>query len=123
MNWDAIGAFGEILGAVAVLLTLLYLATQVRQTNVISRFDTTKDIIQSFDNLNKMVVSDPVLRSVLHKNSELNNDENEQLYPFVNMFCNTWAICQTAYDNGLIGRGLFETVRIDVEFELQRWPN
>ncbi len=32
MNWDAIGAIGEIIGAAAVLVTLIYLALQVRQT-------------------------------------------------------------------------------------------
>lgn len=31
MNWDAIGALSELIGAVAVIATLLYLATQVRQ--------------------------------------------------------------------------------------------
>jgi len=31
MNWEAIGAVGEILGALAVLITLVYLALQVRQ--------------------------------------------------------------------------------------------
>lgn len=31
MNWDAIGAIGETIGAVAVLVTLIYLALQVRQ--------------------------------------------------------------------------------------------
>lgn len=31
MNWDAIGAIGEILGAVGVIFTLAYLAVQVRQ--------------------------------------------------------------------------------------------
>ncbi len=30
MNWEAIGAVGEILGAIAVVLTLAYLAIQVR---------------------------------------------------------------------------------------------
>ena len=30
MNWDAIGAVGEIVGALAVVLTLAYLALQVR---------------------------------------------------------------------------------------------
>ena len=30
MNWDAIGAVGEILGAIAVVATLLYLARQIR---------------------------------------------------------------------------------------------
>ena len=30
MNWEAIGAIGEIVGAIAVILTLVYLASQVR---------------------------------------------------------------------------------------------
>ncbi len=31
MNWDAIGAVGETLGAIGVLITLAYLAVQIRQ--------------------------------------------------------------------------------------------
>jgi hypothetical protein len=31
MNWDAIGAIGEIIGAIAVVVSLIYLALQVRQ--------------------------------------------------------------------------------------------
>ena len=31
MNWDAVGAIGEIVGALAVVITLVYLAIQVRQ--------------------------------------------------------------------------------------------
>ena len=30
MNWEAIGAVGEVLGAIAVVITLGYLAVQVR---------------------------------------------------------------------------------------------
>ena len=33
MNWDAIGAVGEILGAGAVVATLLYLSVQIRQNS------------------------------------------------------------------------------------------
>jgi len=32
MNWDAIGAIGETLGALAVLITVGYLAVQIRQS-------------------------------------------------------------------------------------------
>ena len=31
MNWEAAGALGEIIGAIAVFATLAYLATQIRQ--------------------------------------------------------------------------------------------
>ena len=33
MNWDALGAIAELLGAVAVFLTLAYLTVQVRQNS------------------------------------------------------------------------------------------
>ena len=36
MNWDAIGATAEFLSAIAVFVTLLYLAIQIRQTNIIA---------------------------------------------------------------------------------------
>ena len=32
MNWDAIGAIAELLGAVGVIASLVYLATQIRQS-------------------------------------------------------------------------------------------
>ncbi len=32
MNWDAIGAIAETLGAVGVIASLVYLATQIRQS-------------------------------------------------------------------------------------------
>ena len=31
MNWEAIGAIGELLGALGVVITLVYLAVQIRQ--------------------------------------------------------------------------------------------
>ena len=34
MNWEAAGAIGEIVGAFAVVLTLFYLARQLRQSNL-----------------------------------------------------------------------------------------
>jgi len=44
MNWEAISAVGEILGAVAVVVTLFYLALQIRQNTKVARAETTKDL-------------------------------------------------------------------------------
>lgn len=41
MNWDAAGAIGEILGAVAVLITLVYVSAQIRQGTKATRLQTT----------------------------------------------------------------------------------
>ncbi|MEH6591642.1 MAG: hypothetical protein V7746_15385 [Halioglobus sp.] len=121
MNWDAIGAVGEIVGALAVFITLAYLAVQVKLTNGISKFNTAKDIMASFDNLNKMVISDPSLRAALNKKSDLTNDDNELLYTFANMWGNTWTNIQHAHDNGLVDEEFYRAGVRGVPLELQRW--
>jgi hypothetical protein len=37
MNWDALGAIGDLIGGTAVMVTLIYLAIQVRQSNRVMR--------------------------------------------------------------------------------------
>ena len=37
MNWDALGAAGEIMGSLGVLITLVYLAIQVKQNNAYNK--------------------------------------------------------------------------------------
>ncbi len=44
MNWEAIGAIGEIVGAGAVVLSLLYLAAQIRQNSRIVRGTSVQSI-------------------------------------------------------------------------------
>lgn len=45
MNWDAIGAVGEIVGALAVVLTIAYLATQIRLTREMERAASTRNTL------------------------------------------------------------------------------
>ena len=37
MNWEAVGAAAELLGAIGVIASLLYLATQIRQSTRTAR--------------------------------------------------------------------------------------
>lgn len=50
MNWDAIGAIGEILGAMAVVISLIYLGTQIRTQNRESRVSSVHQIVEAFRN-------------------------------------------------------------------------
>ncbi|GAF93200.1 unnamed protein product, partial [marine sediment metagenome] len=44
MNWDAIGAVGEIVGALAVVITLIFLTIQIRQSTAAVRHSTSRGI-------------------------------------------------------------------------------
>ena len=48
MNWDAIGAIGEIIGAGAVVASLVYLAIQIRTQNREARLSAMHDISVGF---------------------------------------------------------------------------
>lgn len=122
MNWEAIGAAGEVLGAIAVFVTLIYLATQVRQSNSLARFNATTELVNQFNELNRMVSTDQSLRKVLSKESELSDDEREQVYNFAMMFCNVWVSAQIAHDNNQIEDEIYSACAKDVRIELARWP-
>jgi hypothetical protein len=44
MNWEAIGAIGEVVGAIGVIATLVYLAAQIRQNSNVVRSATRQAI-------------------------------------------------------------------------------
>jgi hypothetical protein len=48
MNWDAIGALSESVGAIAVFITLLYLAIQIRAQTKESRLTATRDLSRDY---------------------------------------------------------------------------
>jgi len=51
MNWEAIGAIGEIAGAIAVVVTLVYFAMQLRQYATGLRSATFHTTMQEFNQI------------------------------------------------------------------------
>ena len=123
MDWNAAGAVGEILGAVAVFLTLLYLATQIKQTNKMARFEATREIMAQFNACNHLCATDATIREVLLKKGELSVEEAEQLYSYVDMYCNAWATTQLAFDQGLVDESVWAGAAKDVGVAMNRWPS
>ena len=60
MNWDAIGAVGELLGALVVVVTLGYLAIQIRQNTAQQKREETVSI-QRGQNEILSQLSDPIM--------------------------------------------------------------
>ena len=58
MNWDAIGAVGEVLGAIAVLLTLVYIALQLRQVKKELHITGFREINRFFSDVARSVTTD-----------------------------------------------------------------
>lgn len=58
MNWDAIGALGEIIGAVAVVASVAYLAIQIRGQTAQSKLAATREINANRDSLLDLLIGD-----------------------------------------------------------------
>ena len=80
MNWTAIGAIGEILGAAGVIITLIYLARQVRQNTRATRLSTSHSIASAARDWNRPLLADPELAWTFQVGTEdpTKLDEKEQ---------------------------------------------
>jgi hypothetical protein len=65
MNWDAAGAIGEILGAALVVVTLLYLARQVRLNTVATGSSTYQTHMEAWHALSAMIIENPKVADLL----------------------------------------------------------
>ena len=59
IDWDIVASTGEWAGAVAVVVTLFYLAMQLRAQNRISRFNVWQTCQSEFNEFNRLFIEDP----------------------------------------------------------------
>ncbi|MFZ0486862.1 MAG: hypothetical protein WAL83_07675 [Arenicellales bacterium] len=64
MNWDATAAIGQVLGAIGVIASLLYLAAQERQNNRASAVEAKLTSTQLLSAFIDDLISDPELMDV-----------------------------------------------------------
>lgn len=65
MNWDAISAIGEILGAIAVVATLLFVAREVRQNNRALAVSVLRDTTAQWNHWSDMMATSPDLAEIV----------------------------------------------------------
>lgn len=58
MNWDALGAIGEIVGSAAVVLTLAYLAIQTKNNSQVARSNSTNQSRTALTEIMSMIAGD-----------------------------------------------------------------
>jgi len=114
MNWDAIGAIGEIVGAIAVLITLIYLAIQIRQNSATQRAQTHQQLALERVIGLRMISTNKELRDAVGKaqsGKPLTEDEQGILF-------STTVMHLREYENELYqhSKGMIE----DDELEVQR---
>ena len=64
MNWDAIGAIGENIGAIAVVASVIYLATQIKRQTTESKLAATRDLSAKRVDAMKAVLNDEAVAEI-----------------------------------------------------------
>ena len=83
MNWEAIGAVGEIVGALAVVVSLVYLASQLRHANELARENAYRELQSAVDQATTELVRDPdlhkVWREALYERKSVSDSDRERI--------------------------------------------
>ena len=64
MNWDAVGAIAEVVGAAGVLITLMYLAVQIRHNSASVDASTEDGVTSGFNDVNNVIAADAELARI-----------------------------------------------------------
>ena len=97
VNWEAVGAIGETVGALAVVITLVYLATQIRSQNRESRLAAVHELTEAF-RAATMSFQDPNLASVfVRAKTDFTELPEEERLQFISMVHGVLRVWEDAY--------------------------
>ncbi|MDX1701949.1 MAG: hypothetical protein R3250_15085 [Melioribacteraceae bacterium] len=104
MNWEAISALGQIIGAIAVLITLIYLAIQLKQNTAAVATATYESTMTGFNDINVVVASNQELASILDRGCQnpnaLSAKEIVQFNFILRCYTNQWWKLFKLYERG-----------------------
>ena len=86
MNWEAIGAVAEILGAVAVVASLVYLGRQIHQSNAQSQADARYSFLDAYGQLSLTIAANNDLASVFRRGMQGLELDEDEVWPNQNLF-------------------------------------
>ena len=126
MNWEAIGAAAEMLGAFAVVVSIVYLATQVRVSTRQAKNAETLRFQEQFADLHRLSLTNrdhADLRLKLIRNERLTENEEMRAYSYASLLINIWGGAESAFHYGQISEPYYRNVMCqDVKNTIEGLP-
>ena len=111
MNWEAVGAIGEIAGALAVIITLVYLSAQVRQNTRASRLAAIQAANENSSRFSELIATDPELSELVWRGmrepDSLDEAETRRCVAAWNVFMRREAVSFYLYKEGVMPENLW----------------
>ena len=115
MNWEAIGAIGEIAGAIAVVVSLIYLSIQIRTSSSLAKSQMFQSAAAEQSRVADGVTNDPQnFESWLkmHSGEELTRAEFARASFLISRIVQAMLAIQIGHDNGQISRDFFLDAKV-----------
>ena len=116
----------EGLGVLSVVLSLAFVALQIKQSNEQARAAMSYQISESYTGLHDLVAGDGELAEIVVRfgqpDPEFTPVEGQRAVSVAIRLLNTWLSVQSAYDNGLLTDEQFALYRGDVAVMVAGWP-
>ena len=127
IDWEIGAAIAEIISAVAVIASLIYLARQIIQANRIARSSVVSDVQQKYNDFYSLILSNGEIAALLAKLVQPNyvpatDTENQQIETIVTLLAGIWFSTQASYDQGQIDENSYRVYSEDVAARLSLWP-
>ena len=124
MNWEALGAIGEIVGAVAVVLTLGYLAVQIQQNTKSVRASTHHSVGRSAREAEMIFAESETVGHIFHTGAReydtLTVDERVRFDAILRSFFAWYEDVYFQYQQSMVSRDYWEARRRSMLDQLQR---
>ena len=111
MDFEALGGIGELLGAIAVVVSLIYVAGQIRQNTKTTSIANHQNALSLYSTFTDWTVRDPelarLLRNGLHGFDSLSPDDRfrfSQMMMYLFLFYNYQ---RESHESGFLDEGLF----------------
>jgi hypothetical protein len=110
MNWEALSAISDIVGAGAILVTLIYLAVQMRQNTATVQASTRQAILQEDQALGYRVLDEPEILLLRYK-PELTDEEKIRLSMYLTTFFRLRESNWRQYRNGVLDEATWNSYK------------
>ena len=126
MHIERIDKWLTLLANLGVLIGIVFLVVEVRQSNRIAIATTEISVRDQYRSHNELVLANDAVAELLVKaadaDGEFSEVETEKLYAYLYGYINTWKSIEIAYENGMLPRTTFEVVLDDVRLALNDYP-
>lgn len=116
MNWEVIGAISEIIGAIAVVVSLVYLARQIREQNIQAKLSALHDMSRDQRNASAMFATEDISEIFVRANedySTLSDAESIRLVINVTGLFRAWENAFLEYKDGNLDPTVWATLSKD----------